>query len=83
MKQILETDSIDELAEFWDTHDLTEFEDETGEVQEPIIDKGIQSVMRTRLPPNEMAALKPVAESKGINHSDLVREWVSEKLRTS
>jgi hypothetical protein len=30
------TDSIEELARFWDTHDLTEFEHELEEVTEPI-----------------------------------------------
>ncbi len=28
--------SIDELAEFWDTHDLTDFEEELEEVPEPL-----------------------------------------------
>jgi hypothetical protein len=40
MNKIPKTDSIEELAKFWDTHDLTEFEDEMEEVQEPISDKG-------------------------------------------
>jgi hypothetical protein len=30
------TDSILKLAEFWDTHDLTDFEDELEEVTEPV-----------------------------------------------
>jgi hypothetical protein len=30
------TDSIQELAQFWDTHDLTDFEDELEEVREPV-----------------------------------------------
>jgi hypothetical protein len=30
------TDSIQGLAEFWDSHDLTEFEDELEEVAEPV-----------------------------------------------
>jgi hypothetical protein len=30
------TDSIQELARFWDTHDLTYFEDELEEVTEPV-----------------------------------------------
>jgi len=30
------TDSIQKLAEFWDTHDLTDFEDELEEVAEPV-----------------------------------------------
>jgi hypothetical protein len=31
------TDSIQELAAFWDTHDLTDFEDELEEVAEPVL----------------------------------------------
>src|SRR5262245_42626287 len=30
------TDSIQELAKFWDTHDLTDFEEELAEVTEPV-----------------------------------------------
>ena len=32
-KNIPKTDSIQELAHFWDTHDLTDFEDELEEVR--------------------------------------------------
>jgi hypothetical protein len=35
-QRITETDSIQELAAFWDTHDLTNFEDQSEEVAEPI-----------------------------------------------
>lgn len=31
-----ETDSIDELARFWDTHDLTDFQDQLEVVTEPV-----------------------------------------------
>jgi len=31
------TDSIHELSQFWDTHDLTDFEDELEEVTDPIL----------------------------------------------
>ena len=34
------TDSIQELAQFWDTHDLTDFEDELEEVTEPSLRTG-------------------------------------------
>ena len=37
-KNIPKTDSIQELAHFWDTHDLTDFEDELEEVNEPIFE---------------------------------------------
>ena len=39
--------------------------------------------MRIRLLPEEMVALKRIAESKGVDQSELIREWVSEKLRAS
>ena len=38
-KKLPITDSIQELAEFWDTHDLTEFEDELEEVQPPVFER--------------------------------------------
>ena len=31
-----QTDSIQELARFWEKHDLTDFEDELEEVTEPV-----------------------------------------------
>ena len=34
------TDSIYELAEFWDNHDSTDFEDELEEVAEPVFVRG-------------------------------------------
>jgi len=83
MSKIISTDSIEELARFWDTHDLTDFEDEMEEVQEPVFDEGPQAVMWIRLLPEEMVALKRIAESKGVEQTELIREWVSEKLRAS
>ncbi len=34
--KIPQTDSIQELADFWDTHDLTDFDAELEEVDEPV-----------------------------------------------
>ena len=36
---IPQTDSIQELAHFWDTHDLTDFSDELEEVSEPVFER--------------------------------------------
>lgn len=33
------TDSIQELAEFWDTHDLTDVENDLVEVTEPVFER--------------------------------------------
>jgi hypothetical protein len=33
------TDSIEEIARFWGTHDLTDFEDQLEDVPEPVFDR--------------------------------------------
>ena len=33
-----QTDSIQELAQFWDTHDVTDFEDELEEVTDSVFE---------------------------------------------
>jgi hypothetical protein len=35
-RKLLGPDSIEELAEFWDTHDLTDFEQDMEEMTEPL-----------------------------------------------
>ena len=77
--EIPETDSIEELARFWDTHDLTDFEDQLEEVPEPVFERGIESII-VPLQPQEVEAVKRIAESKGIEYADLIRGWVLEKL---
>ncbi len=39
VNKILQTDSIQEFADFWDTHDLTDFDAELEEVDEPVFDR--------------------------------------------
>jgi len=47
---IPETDSIAELARFWDTHDLTDFEDQLEEVTEPVFLREME-IVRVPLQP--------------------------------
>jgi hypothetical protein len=42
VEQLPETDSIQELARFWDTHDLTDFEAHLEEVSEPVFERPSQ-----------------------------------------
>jgi hypothetical protein len=41
-QRLPQTDSIQELANFWDTHDVTEFEDELEEVGERVFGREIE-----------------------------------------
>lgn len=81
MGMIPQTDSIEELARFWNTHDLTEFEEEMEEVAEPVFARGDQATIRIRLLPEQAEALKRMAQSRGVDEAELIREWVSERLR--
>ena len=51
-------DSIEELARFWDTHDLTEFEEELEEVTEPVFERKSDTVIRLHLQPQELEVLQ-------------------------
>lgn len=76
-------DSIEELARFWDTHDLTEFEEELEEVTEPVFKRKADTVIPLHLQPQELEAIKRVAQAQGVEEATLVREWVLEKLHGS
>jgi predicted DNA binding CopG/RHH family protein len=80
--KIPETDSIEELAQFWDTHDLTDFEDQLEKVTEPVFQRGVESVA-VPLQPHEVQAVKRIAESQGVDYIALIQGWVLEKLRSS
>ncbi len=81
--KIPRTDSIEELARFWDTHDLTEFKDELEEVEEPIFERRPGTVVSLHLQPQEAEAVKRVAKARGVEEATLLREWVLEKLQAS
>lgn len=50
--QVPQTDSIQRLAEFWDTHDLTDFENELEEVNEPVFESMKADALKRRLDRN-------------------------------
>jgi predicted DNA binding CopG/RHH family protein len=72
------TDSIRELAEFWDTHDMTDFEDELEEVTEEVFDR--ERAITLRLPRDEAESIHKLAALKGVDDAELIREWVREKI---
>ena len=78
--RIPDTDSIRELAEFWDTHDVTEFADELVEVAEPVFARRPTQGVTVPLSVNELKALRDMATSRGIDEAVLIRTWVQEKL---
>jgi hypothetical protein len=78
---IPQTDSIHELAQFWDTHDLTDFANELEEVHEPVFER--KSVIQVRLEPQEAQAVEHIAQTAGMDSMDLIRQWIIEKIHVS
>ena len=76
-----QTDSIQELAQFWDTHDLTDFEDQLEEVTEPVFERS--SLVKVQFEEQDIERVKEVARIRGIQYTDLIREWVLEKVHSA
>jgi hypothetical protein len=72
------TDSIQKLAEFWDTHDLTDFEDELQEVADPVFARG--NALKVPLESRDIAVVERLARSKGVSPEQLVRSWVLQRI---
>ena len=71
-------DSIPKLAEFWDTHDLTDFDSQLEEVAEPVFVRstGIKVPLELR----DVEAVEQMAQAKGVSREELIRAWVLQKI---
>ncbi|MCA9994104.1 MAG: hypothetical protein KDE56_00070 [Anaerolineales bacterium] len=75
--------SVKEEAEFWDTHDITDF---LGELE---IGKGVytpkpgekKAVMTIRIASALKEQVDMVAQSYDVSSSSLLRMWIVDKLR--
>lgn len=76
-----QTDSIQELAQFWDTHDLTDFEEQLEVVTPSVFER--EATVEVHLAAPEAETIEEIAKSKGIQAADLIREWVLEKLQAA
>ncbi len=82
-RKLPQIDSIEELAQFWDTHDLTEFTEDLEEVAEPVFECKSETTIPLHLRSQELEAVKRVTQARGVAEAVLVREWVLEKLHAN
>jgi len=71
--------SIEEEAEFWDTHDTTEFGDWTP--VEAIVSDRFRETLTVRLASSDIDALVELAEQEGTEPSTLAKRWIVEHIR--
>ncbi len=72
--------SREEEAEFFDTHDMSEFQDEFTTVTARFADN-LSCAIVIELDAEALAELRARAEAKGLGEATLVRLWVEERLR--
>ena len=79
MPKIPTTDSIQELATFWQRHDVTDFEDDLEEVPRPVFQRAY--VVGVPLSGDEHQAVRDAAASRGLDEAALIHAWIKERLR--
>lgn len=77
---IPEFKSIEEEAEFWDTHNLADYWDDFKPVKVRF-SKRLSEGLNIRLDKETVLAPRKLAGEKGIGPTTLVRMWVLERLR--
>ena len=78
-KKIPDTDSISELARFWDAHDITDLESELTEVDGPVFGDGTPGHrVFLQLTDMEAEAVHAAAQARGVDEATVIREWIRE-----
>jgi hypothetical protein len=72
------SDNIKKLAEFWQTHDSTDYQDLMVEVPGPVFVR--KNSVKVSLKPAEEKAVQKMAEAKGVTTAELIHTWVAEKI---
>lgn len=81
LASISQARSLEELAEFWDTHDATDFDAQTHEVS-------LEFDLRSRrhylaIDPEVLTRLREAATARGLSAESLANLWLQERLLTS
>jgi len=81
LSSISQAQSVEEMAEFWDTHDATDFDAQTHEVS-------MEFDLRSRrhylaIDPEVLTRLREAASARGLSTESLANLWLQERLLTS
>lgn len=72
--------SREEMAEFWDTHDASDYWDELKPVRVRVA-KNLSQGITIRLDPTTLVKLRTQAHEKGLGATTLIRMWILEHLK--
>ncbi len=73
--------SYKEEANFWDTHSITDFQDQTEDVDIVFeLNKPREETLVLRVQKNLKLAIEKIARRNALNPSALMRMWLTEKV---
>ncbi len=71
--------SIEEAVEFWDAHDIADYEAYLKEVQD--VNLNLKTITReVKFEPEVALKVARLAKAKGVSFSELINFWMKEKL---
>lgn len=77
LSSISKSRTLDEIADFWDTHSLADYREQTREVEFEV-----RAPHRITIDPEVYARLEEQARTRGVPLATLVNSWLSEHLST-
>lgn len=80
LSSISQAQTLEEIGEFWDTHSLDDYWDETREAEFEVRAKQRR---RVTVEPQIYKELEAEARIRGVVPETLVNLWIAEKLQTS
>jgi hypothetical protein len=78
LTSISQAETIEEIAEFWDTHSVADYWDETYEVE---VEVRAQRRRRVTLDPELFEKLEAQAKSRGLLPETLANLWLAERMQ--
>ena len=70
--------SLEELADFWDSHDMADFEGETEAVDMTFDLKARRHYVA--IDPDLLISLRETAQTRGLTTESLINLWLQERL---
>lgn len=70
----------EEIADFWRTHDASEFWADMESVREKFRDIRPKKAISMRIDEQALTELKRLAARKGLGYQTLIRMWIKERL---
>lgn len=71
----------EQVAEFWETHDSTDYVDQMEEADVQVEVPEDYRVISLRLDAKDIESVKTIARKKGVPYTVLLRMWIKERLQ--